>query len=376
MSEIRENIVLVLQGGGALGAYQAGAYEALAAAGLSPDWVAGISIGAINAALICGNPPKDRLGALTGFWDRVTSRLRTAPMLAAPFSRMIYGEAAAMNVMATGVPGFFKPRWPSAFFPISAHPAISVYDTSPLRETLLEFVDFDYLNAKGPRLSVGTVDVETANFAYFDSARMEIKPEHIMASGALPPGFPPIEIDGHFYWDGGLVSNTPLQFVMDNLGSGDPALIFQIDLFSARDAVPATMLDVGPREKDIRYSSRTRLTTDRYRQLHDLRMAANRLAARLPKELKDDPDLQTLQATGPDCPITLVELIHRKQSFEGGAKDYEFSRLSMTQHWNEGHEDVEVTLNHKTWKARKIGQDGLQVFDLGAAETTRKGISK
>lgn len=375
MAEIKEHIVLVLQGGGALGAYQAGAYQALADSGLRPDWVAGISIGAINAALICGNEPEKRLAALEGFWDRVTSRLAIAPWLAGPFGRMIYGEAAAATVMATGVPGFFKPRPPAAFMPLSHHTAISVYDTTPLHETLLEFVDFDYLNTSGPRLSVGAVDVETANFVYFDSAKTRITPEHIMASGALPPGFAPVEIDGRFYWDGGLVSNTPLQFVMDNLGV-DPALIFQIDLFSARDTVPTAMTDVAQRQKDIQYSSRTRLTTDRYRQLHDIRMTANRLAAALPQDLRDNPDLRALQATGPDCPITLVELIHRKQSFEGSAKDYEFSRLSMCQHWNEGQQDVDRTLNHKDWKSRIAGQDGLQLFDLGAPETPTKGKSK
>jgi NTE family protein len=375
MAKLKESTVLVLQGGGALGAYQAGTYDALAAAGMAPDWVAGISIGAINAALICGNTPESRLGALQGFWSRITSRLAIAPAFAEPLSRMIYGETAAASVMVTGVPGFFKPRWPGAFSPLAGHPAISIYDTEPLRDTLLEFVDFDYLNAEGPRLSVGAVDIETANFAYFDSQEMKIGPAHIMASGALPPGFPPVEIEGRFYWDGGLVSNTPLQFVMDNLGS-DPTLIFQIDLFSARDALPNSMMDVGQRQKDIQYSSRTRLTTDRYRQLHNIRVAANRLAAKLPKGLQNDPDLQALQATGPDGPITLVELIHRKQSFEGGAKDYEFSRLSMTQHWDEGRADVDRTLTHKDWTGRKIGQSGLQVFDLGAPKSTSKRKAK
>lgn len=176
MAEIKEHIVLVLQGGGALGAYQAGAYQALADSGLRPDWVAGISIGAINAALICGNEPEKRLAALQGVWDRVTSRLAIAPWFVGPFGRMIYGEAAAATVMATGVPGFFKPRPPAAFLPLSHHSAISVYDTTPLRDTLLEFVDFDHLNTTGPRLSVGAVDVETANFVYFDSAKTRITP--------------------------------------------------------------------------------------------------------------------------------------------------------------------------------------------------------
>ncbi len=374
MPDIKETTILVLQGGGALGAYQAGAYEALSAAGYEPDWVAGISIGAINAALICGNEPDQRLAALEGFWGRITSRLAVAPPFLDPISRMIYGEAAAANVMATGVPGFFKPRLPISFAPLAPHPALSFYDTSPLRETLLEFVDFDYLNDNGPRLSVGAVDVETANFTYFDSKTITIQPEHVMASGALPPGFAPVEVDGRHYWDGGLVSNTPLHPVMNNLGH-DPALIFQVDLFNSRDDVPATMADVAQRQKDIQYSSRTRLTTDHYRLLHDVRVKADRLASKLPKDLQDDPDLKALRAIGPDCPITLVELIHRRQNFESGAKDYEFSRLSMTQHWENGRDDVARTLDHKDWRARKIGQDGLQVFDLSTPNGSVKGNS-
>ena len=371
----QEQTILVLQGGGALGAYQAGAYQELSQALIEPNWVAGISIGAINAALICGNPQESRLNALSSFWEEITSRLSATPLIAGPWSRAIFGETAAATVMTTGVPGFFTPRWPMAFSPFSLDPAISVYDTSPLRDTLQDLVDFDFLNDSGPRLSVGAVDIETANFAFFDSARMTIGPEHIMASGALPPGFPPVEIDGRFYWDGGLVSNTPLQFVMDNIGP-DPVQIFQVDLFSARGALPEKLSDVGQRQKDIQYSSRTRLTTDRYQQLHELRAAADRLAAKLPKDLQSDPDLQKLRSVGPDSPIALVELIHRKQSFEGEAKDYEFSRLSMHQHWKEGAEDVMRTLAHRKWKNRKIGTDGLQVFDLAAVARTETARSQ
>lgn len=362
----REQTILVLQGGGALGAYQAGAFDALARHDMQPDWVAGISIGAINAALICGNPAATRLERLHDFWTTVTSGLSLSPLTFGPISRAWYGEMAAAAVMATGVPGFFRPRMAAAFAPFLPDPALGIYDTAPLRKTLLDLVDFDYLNDAGPRLSVGAVDVETANFVYFDSRTTPIGPEHIMASGALPPGFPPVKIEGRFYWDGGLVSNTPLQFVMDNLGS-DPVRIFQVDLFSARDDMPEGLNAVGQREKDIRFSSRTRLTTDRYLQLHALRAAAKRLSTKLPEALRADPDLAELQAIGPDYPITLVELIHRKQSFEGGTKDYEFSRDSMTRHWAEGVADVQHTLAHRKWKARSPGQDGLQVFDLGSA---------
>ena len=360
-----ERNVLVLQGGGALGAYQAGAYEKLAQSRLEIDWVAGISIGAINAAIICGNPVETRVERLRSFWEQITSDLTYAPWMWGPKPRRIYSEIAAAEVALAGAPGFFRPRPLLALWPFAAHPALSFYDTEPLAATLNETVDFDYLNEKGPRLSVGTTDIETGNFAYFDSTEMRLDMRHIMASGALPPGFPPVEIDGHFYWDGGLVSNTPLQYVMENAGT-EALCIFQIDLFSARGDLPVDIADVQQREKDIRYSSRTRLTTDRYRHLHDIRAAAERLAAKLPKEMQSDPDLALLRDAGPDCPVTLVHFIHRKEGFERNSKDYEFSRLSMTEHWTAGIADVGRTLAHRKWKSREIGKDGLQVFDLGS----------
>ena len=369
-----EQGVLVLQGGGALGAYQAGAFERLSQAGFGIDWVAGISIGAINAAIICGNPPDKRLERFKAFWEGVSSSLAVAPWIWGGLSRRLFAEFAAIEVMAFGAPGFFKPRLPMAFWPAGPGQALSVYATSPLEATLAELVDFDYLNRSGPRLSVGAVDVETGNFVYFDSRQTRIDARHIMASGALPPGFPPVEIDGRHYWDGGLVSNTPLQFVMENAGR-DPLCIFQIDLFSARGEMPEDLLDIQQREKDIRYSSRTRLTTDRYKQLHNIRAAADRLAGRLPEELQADPDLALLRGTGPECPVTLAHLIHRKEGFESPSKDYEFSRLSMTEHWAAGMADVKRTLSHKAWKSREIGRDGLQVFDLGATEECLGGSS-
>ncbi|MAU48465.1 MAG: hypothetical protein CMP09_27385 [Yangia sp.] len=361
----KELNALVLQGGGALGAYQAGAFSALDKARFSFDWVAGISIGAINAALICGNSQKDRIPALEAFWNRITT---TRPALA-PFwtlaGRHAVSEMAAAEVMMAGAPGFFRPRFPGTVWPLGPKPALSIYDTSPLEATLIELVDFDLLNDHGPRLSIGATDVETGNFTYFDSRTTRIDVRHIMASGALPPGFPPVEIDGRYYWDGGLVSNTPLQYVIEQAEGDQPLCVLQIDLFNARGTVPTDVLDVQQREKDIRYSSRTRLTTDRYRELHALRVAADRLAAKLPEDLRDDEDLALLRAAGPSCPVTLVHLIHRKEGFEGSGKDYEFSRQSMSDHWAAGQKDVTRTLTHPSWTSRVVGTDGLQVFDLG-----------
>ncbi|MGZ9810739.1 DUF3734 domain-containing protein [Pseudoroseicyclus sp. H15] len=355
---------LVLQGGGALGAYQAGAFLALDEAGFAFDWVAGISIGAINAALICGNVEADRASALKAFWDRITATLPSMATAWTLAGRHAYSEFAAAEVMMAGAPGFFRPRLPLSVWPFGRHPALSIYDTAPLAATLTELVDFDLLNDSGPRLCIGATDVETGNFVYFDTRTTRIDVRHIMASGALPPGFPPVEIDGRFYWDGGLVSNTPLQYVMEQAEGDQPLCVLQIDLFNARGPVPVDVLEVQQREKDIRYSSRTRLTTDRYRELHALHAATERLAAKLPAELQDDEDLALLRAAGPSCPVTLVHLIHRKEGFEGTGKDYEFSRQSMADHWAAGRHDVQRTLTHPSWTSRVVGTDGLQVFDL------------
>jgi len=359
-----ERKVLVLQGGGALGAYQAGAYEALAEAGYQPDWIAGISIGAINAAIIAGNPPERRVQQLRRFWEGITAWFAGAPLTPGPLGRRIFNEIGAATVMMSGVPGFFVPRYPPAgLAPGRTADIASIYDTSPLARTLSNLVDFELLNGAGPRLSVGAVDVANGNFVYFDNSEITIGREHIMASGALPPGFPAVTIDGRTYWDGGLVSNTPLQVVLET-NSNTPLCIFQVDLFSARGSVPVDLLEVANREKDIRYSSRTRLTTDRFRQLHSIAAAAERLSAKLPDALRDDPDAAYLRSVATRSPVTLVHLIHRKETYETQSKDYEFSRLTMNEHWAAGRRDVERTLRHKAWTSRRVIAGGIQVFDV------------
>jgi NTE family protein len=361
----REKTVLVLQGGGALGAYQAGAYEALAAAGEMPEWVAGISIGAINSAIIAGNPPERRVERLREFWRRVSSNLTAQPLATDTASRKIFNETSAAIVASTGAPGFFEPRFPPAvFMPPGSLKAIGIYDTSPLRTTLLELVDFNLLNSGAVRFSVGAVEVATGNLKYFDSARDTIIPEHIMASGALPPGFPPIEIDGATYWDGGLVSNTPLQYVLDGGGQRSDMCIFQLDLFSAKGPIPETLFDVSQREKDIRYSSRTRLNTDVFREMQTARRAIRRLETKLPDEVKDSLDWKFLQAIGCDAAVTIVHLIHRRAAYATQSNDYEFSRYTVDEHWRDGKDDVERTFRHPAWKNRVRPAEGVAVLDL------------
>lgn len=334
--------VLVLQGGGALGAYQAGAYEALA--GRPVQWVAGISIGAINAALIAGNPPERRLARLRAFWERVSLALPLPPdpEVIGPV-RGWWDDAMAWWGAAMGVPGFFAPRPPLAWWPT---PPQSWYDTTPLRETLLELVDFDVLNDGPMRFSVGAVDVQTGNFTYFDNRRERIGVEHVMASGALPPGFGAVQVDGRWYWDGGLVSNTPLVYVMDHVHGHPerPVTIFQIDLFSARGKLPQTLADAAEREKDIRFSSRTRLVSDLARERHEMHQRLQRLAALLPEKQQQSAQVRELLRGTLDPAVTLVHVIHRRKSWETQTKDYEFSSLSMHEHWQAGGFDMAASL--------------------------------
>jgi NTE family protein len=359
-----EKTVLVLQGGGALGAYQAGAYEALHAADLSPDWIAGISIGAINAAIIAGNPPERRVERLRTFWRTVSSRLTLSPPSGDVITRKMFNEASAALVASTGAPGFFEPRIPPAvLMPSGTVEAISLYDTSPLRDTLLELVDFNRINDGSIRLSVGAVQVRTGNMQYFDSRRHRITVDHIMASGALPPGFPPIFINGEPYWDGGLVSNTPLQYVLDG-GPRENMCVFQLDLFSAKGLVPRTLFDVAQREKEIRYSSRTRLNTDVSRRLHKLRRIVKRLEKNLPEEVRATEDWKLLATFGCSAAITIVHLIHRRASYWTQANDYEFSRYTIEEHWSCGKDDVERTLRHPSWVNRDRSFDGIKILDL------------
>ena len=361
----REKFVLVLQGGGALGAYQGGVYEALAEAGIVPDWVAGISIGAINSAIIAGNPPERRIPRLRQFWDMVSSQLILQPLSHDDQSRKLFNEASAALVAAVGVPGFFEPRFPPAVvMPPGSPAAISVYNTAPLLATLEQLVDFDLLNSGKVRLSVGAVQVATGNMRFFDTAREEIRPEHIMASGALPPGFPPVIIDGEPYWDGGLVSNTPLQFVLDGTGHREDMCVFQIDLFSAKGPLPTTLFDIAQREKDIRYSSRTRLNTDIFRNLQTIRRAIRRLDEKLPAELRDTLDWKLLNSISCNAAITIVHLIHRRAVYATQSNDYEFSRYTIDEHWRDGGDDVERTLRHPAWKSRERPKEGVAVLDL------------
>ena len=364
-----ERIALILQGGGALGAYQAGVYQALAEANLHPDWVAGISIGAINSALIAGNPPKKRVQRLRTFWETVSAPPFGMPFLAAlegrdEFTHTLINQVSSLGALIGGVPGFFQPRVPPPFlYPNGAPEALSYYDVAPLRATLEALVDFDLINSGAMRFSVGAVNVRSGNFVYFDNTTYQICPEHVMASGSLPPGFPPTEIEGEYYWDGGLVSNTPLDWVLDSRPGRD-TLAFQVDLWSARGEFPRNLIEAETRQKEIRYSSRTRLATNQFKKKQILRRAAAQLLAKIPKELLQTPQAEMLAFEADEKVYNLVQLIYRTRHYEGNSKDYEFSRRTMEEHWQSGYNDAVRTLRHPEVLQRPQGLDGVSTFDL------------
>ena len=350
-----ECVALVLQGGGALGAYQCGVYEGLHEAGLRPDWFAGTSIGAINAAILAGNAPERRVERLREFWDTICE---PAGVLAWPFQAFASGAAwlppslglnagmaavSALGALSHGQRGFFTPRLlpPFALCDGSAA-ATSFYDTTPLEATLERLVDFDRINHGGVRLSVGAVAVRSGNVRYFDSARDTIRAHHVIASGALPPAFPAVEIDGEPYWDGGLVSNTPLDHVLGERPRRD-ALVLQVDLWSARGDAPRTMMDVLERQKDIQYSSRTRFGTDAVARLQKLRNALGLLIERLPGGVPDAlaADLEPWLC---DRVFNIVHLIYQAKHHEEQFKDYAFGAAAMREHWAAGRADMLQTL--------------------------------
>jgi NTE family protein len=364
-----ECIALLLQGGGALGSYQAGVYQALAEARLHPDWVAGISIGAINSALIAGNPPEKRVERLREFWEAITAAPFGIPTfdqieIKGDFSRSLVNQMRAFGVLLGGAPSFFAPRLlPPTFYPAGSPEALSYYDVAPLKATLERLVDFDRINAGETRFSVGAVNVRSGNFVYFDNTRQAIVPEHVMASGALPPGFPAMEIEGEHYWDGGIVSNTPLQWVLEQQPRQD-TLAFQVDLWSARGELPRNLTEAEVRQKEIRFSSRTRAMTDRFKEAQRLRHALDRVLRSLPPERRNDPDVAFLREAADHKVHNIVQLIYRSKRYEGAAKDYEFSRRTMEEHWHAGYNDAVRTLRHPEVLERPGSVDGVFTFDL------------
>ena len=359
-----QSIALVLQGGGALGAYQAGVFQALKEAGIEANWLSGVSIGAINASIIAGNKPGDQLDRLRDFWETISARRIWAFTPEGDYFRRLRNQTSSMLTMTAGLPGFFKPRDVNPWLQLpGAGGATSFYDTGELEHTLNRLIDWNILNDRQRRLSVGAVNARTGNFRYFDSEIEVIGPRHIIASGALPPAFPAIPIENEHYWDGGIVSNTPLQYLLEQEDVHD-TLVFQIDLFSARGILPRDMGDVLARHKDIMYSSRTRNNTDTFRRLHNLRLRLHQALLRVPEEARTEEDRAFL-ASMEDVPqINIVHLIYQQKVYESDAKDYEFSGTSMREHWDCGYQDTRKTLKHPKWLIKPPESIGMTVHDV------------
>ena len=316
-------VVLVLQGGGALGAYQVGVYEALHEAKVEPDWIIGTSIGAINASIIAGNEPQDRLAKLDEFWSRME---RPSAWPVVPAWTGISDTWSYWSTLVRGIPGFFEPYLPAfwgANIPLGVDRA-GFYSTASLRQTLGELVDFSIINAGSPRLTVGAANVRTSMMHYFDSRQSEISAKHIMASGALPPAFPAICIDGEYYWDGGILSNTPTEVIFDDYPRRN-SLIFAVHLWNPTGPVPRSIWEVLHRQKDIQYSSRIASHITRQQQTHRLRHVVSQLARYLPDDVRKTEAVRELAGYGCVTQMHVVRLLAPRLENENHTKDIDFT---------------------------------------------------
>lgn len=345
--ELPGQVVLVLQGGGALGSYQAGVYEALHEAGIEPDWIIGTSIGAINASLIAGNQPEQRLERLRAFWKRMEQR----PLVTVPGAWPGFHDALAYwTTLMRGIPGFFAPN-PSAHFgldyPLGAD-QVGYYSTAALEQTLLQLVDFSLVNQCRPRLTVGAAHVRTSEMRYFDSRDHNVNVKHVMASGALPPAFPPVRIDGELYWDGGILSNTPTEAVFDD-NPRKNSLIFAVHMWNPAGSEPQTMADVLNRQKDIQYSSRIASHIARQQQTHRLRHIISELTSLLPTDIRQQPAVRTTTAYGCPTRMHVVRLLAPQLERENYTKDVDFSPPGISQRWHAGYVHTQRMLKRRPW---------------------------
>lgn len=364
------SVACSFQGGGALGAYQVGVLEALLEAGYKPNWFVGTSIGAINAAIAAGNAPKDIIDKLKTFWDTIATPISPFDFLSADDEHLkrLHHQFSARSSLLFGQPGFFTPRFPPP--ELNWHSdarTISFYDTSPLKSTLEKLVDFDRINHKKTRLSVGAVEVESGEMVYFDTKNTVIRPEHIMASGALPPSFPAVEIDGFLYWDGGISSNSPISYVLSD-NTSKSVLCFMVHLFDSYGLQPKTLDDVLKRKKDIEFSSRFLKMIAVYQEIHALRYRVHQIGSHLPKAIKNKPELQDLLSCGCDKTIAMVRFLYESQTADLSSKDYEFSKSSITNHIISGYQDAYKSIQTSPWLHPIDKAQGIALYDMASSK--------
>lgn len=368
-----ERVALVLQGGGALGAYQAGVYQAIHEANIEVHWICGTSIGGVNGALIAGNPPERRVERLRDFWESVTKppiRIPNVPWFTElPWSgngqaRYWTNKMSAVSAMIHGAPGFFSPRpFPPINSTAESPDLVSYYDITPLKETLARLVDFDLINAEPPRFTALATNVRTGAPAYFDNREQKITAAHILASASLPPSFPPTEIDGEYYWDGGVVSNSPMQFVIDNRGR-HTALVFQVDLWDANGEVPLDIPSANLRAMEIHSASRINVSLEQHKKMQKFRYALRRFLDELPEQCQNDPEVEFLSEQARVKVATIVQLKYQSNKFETAGKMFEFSRLAMEEHWQAGYEDTKIALNEPGVLELPHVSEAARIFDV------------
>ncbi|CAB3796127.1 hypothetical protein LMG28614_04300 [Paraburkholderia ultramafica] len=366
--DIPGQIVLVFQGGGALGAYQAGVYQALHDGKVEPHWVIGTSIGAVNGAIIAGNLPENRIARLTQFWDGVARH----GVEAASWLPILGNWLRDLATVTQGVPSFFTPQLGS-WAGIQAHvrpDRAAFYSTGPLRATLSSLVDFDYLNQKAMRLTVGTVNVQSGRMRYFTNRDAPMDVEHVMASAAFPPGFPSVQLEGESYWDGGIYSNTPLEAVLDDRPRRD-SVIFSVQLWPSNGPQPESILQVMSRQRDIQYSSRNESHLARQKQIHCLRHVIRELGKYVPEEKRDAPEVQELLAWGCGTTMQVLELDAPAFDNDDLNRDIDFSSSGIERRWLAGYEDTARLLKLAPWRDRLDPMEGISVFRMASVEGRR-----
>lgn len=363
-------IVLVLQGGGALGAYQVGVFQALHEAGIEPDWVIGTSIGAINAGIIAGNKREDRLDRLTAFW----TRMRHSPLTQVAASLPGFSGIANAITATAGVDGFFKPNplafW-TDFLPIDPETA-GYYSTDPLHDTLSELIDLDLLNQCKTRLTVGAAHVQSGQLRYFDSRDGALTLKHIMASGALPPAFPAVRIDGELYWDGGILSNTPVEAVFDD-SPRRSGLIFAVHIWNPNGPEPDTIQRVMSRQKDLQYASRAVAHIARQKQIHKLRHVIAELVKKLPDDVRTSDDVMALAGYGCLTRMHVVRLLAPPLAGEDHSKDIDFSPKGIKARWDAGYADTVRVLEQAPWDKDFDPLEGFILHEAAAGTMVKEG---
>lgn len=363
-----DRIACVFQGGGALGAYQVGAFRALHEYGYAPDFLAGVSIGAINCAIIAGNPREKQLEKLHEFWDQISPRYFSNAMSddinKLDFYHHLHNQMGAMQAIAQGLDGFFRPRiLPYNLLSTGTPDTLSYYDTSDLEATLEKLIDFDLINEKRVTLSLGAVNVVSGEMVFFNNQEMEITPKHIMASGALPPGFPAVKIGEDYYWDGGLFANTPLISVMTAEPELD-TLCFVVDCFNLQGEVPTNMDQLEERQKDIRYASRSRRMTHMYSIVKNLQLAIRYLGDKLPAEALDDPDVQNILDLANTKRFSVVHIIHKSTRFAHFFKDFNFVRSAVNYRLEAGYRDTQNMLVDPQWEKQSSNKLSCSIYGV------------